>query len=68
MMIFPAQQQDDGMTDNFRRSVLLREELQRLHRIEGDIREIYGSEVEMASIMDHMLDELDSHEVQDLIT
>ena len=56
------------MTDNFRRSVLLREELQRLHRIEGDIREIYGSEVEMASIMDHMLDELDSHEVQDLIT
>jgi hypothetical protein len=55
------------MTDIFRTSVLLRQELRRLHRIEGDLQQIYGREIEMVRAMDGLLDELDSHEVQDLI-
>jgi hypothetical protein len=47
---------------------LYRAEAARLRRLHSQIGEIYGKEVSFSQIIDAMLEELDTADVQDLIT
>jgi hypothetical protein len=46
---------------------LYRAEAARLRRLHNQIREIYGQEIELSTIIDAMVEELDAVDVQNLI-